>query len=271
MSPNSRLSSSNIRYLACLFMLIDHIGSCILFGRFNNIYIISRGIGRLAFPLFCFLLAEGVYYSRGAINYLARLLALAIISEPIFDFSHGKLYMDFSSQNTVFTLFISAIVLITIKRTANIPVRYARVSLNTCVILIGCILTYMIKSDYSIKGVLMCVFMYYLCRSSEYLSFINGAYPIEKQAIFLSKITCIFFLVLYVPAILKLMISSPFTNSFYSDYLEPAFNIQILAIFSIFIIMRYNGQKGSAMSKWIYYSFYPVHLLVLAAIKYFLL
>ena len=51
------LSQEALKAIACVTMLLDHIGSIFVSGYTLRI------IGRIAFPIFCFLMAEGAYYT----------------------------------------------------------------------------------------------------------------------------------------------------------------------------------------------------------------
>ena len=66
------LSATALKYLACLFMLIDHIG-LLLFPQI----VVLRDIGRLAFPLFAFMLANGYRHTSNYWHYLLRLSLFA--------------------------------------------------------------------------------------------------------------------------------------------------------------------------------------------------
>ena len=74
------ISQEGLKFLACATMLIDHIGA-IFFPQAQWL----RMIGRLSFPIYCFLLAEGVKYTRNALKYGLRLLIIAIITELPYD------------------------------------------------------------------------------------------------------------------------------------------------------------------------------------------
>lgn len=89
-----------LKLLAMLTMLTDHIGA-ILFPQ----YLVLRIIGRLAFPIYCFLLAEGAIYTKNIGKYSARLLLFAVLSEIPFDLAFSGRLFDWGSQNVFFTLF----------------------------------------------------------------------------------------------------------------------------------------------------------------------
>ena len=75
------LSQEGLKLFACVVMLIDHVGA-VLFPQ----HFWMREVGRLAFPIFCFLLSEGVHYTRSPGRYVLRLTIGAAISElPLMD------------------------------------------------------------------------------------------------------------------------------------------------------------------------------------------
>ncbi|WP_312694011.1 TraX family protein, partial [Caproiciproducens sp.] len=95
------MSSSQLKVLAVVTMLTDHIGA-ILFPS----VLLFRIIGRLSFPLFCFLISEGLLYTANLKGYLERLFFFALISEVPYDLAfHGTVYYP-QSQNVFFTLFL---------------------------------------------------------------------------------------------------------------------------------------------------------------------
>lgn len=131
------ITGSTLKIIAMITMLIDHIGATIVlqlvqrnsdnFDAFGNVrmtgmvilYYVLRGIGRLAFPIFIFLLLEGFQYTHNRFLYIGRLLLFAIISEIPFDLAvnlstnsilKGHV-LEFTSQNVFFTLAIGMIVL----------------------------------------------------------------------------------------------------------------------------------------------------------------
>ena len=80
------LSAQALKWIAMVSMLIDHVG--IYLGRCNvdwEIWKWFRIIGRIAFPLYCFLLVEGFFHTGDIKKYLIRIGAFALISEIPFD------------------------------------------------------------------------------------------------------------------------------------------------------------------------------------------
>lgn len=112
------LSGSSLKMIAIITMLIDHVGVYILsalpwanrvififLGESHTIYSISRDIGRIAFPIYCFLLVEGYMHTSNRVRYGCNLLTFAIISEIPWNYAHsGTLY--YGRQNVFFTLFL---------------------------------------------------------------------------------------------------------------------------------------------------------------------
>ena len=114
------LNGSHLKLLAVITMLIDHIAlvltPCLpilqatLFAQFT-VYGIMRKIGRLAFPLFCFLLAEGFYYTKNRLHYGRNLLIFALISELPYNLMKcGRLFYP-DAQNIYITLLLGFCVL----------------------------------------------------------------------------------------------------------------------------------------------------------------
>lgn len=113
---NPSLSGSALKVLAVLSMLVDHVavGLCAYDDRFTRtLFILSgepvtavtlmRTFGRLAFPIFCFLLVEGYLHTRNRARYALYLLLFAVLSELPFDLVfHGC--WSLQSQNVFFTL-----------------------------------------------------------------------------------------------------------------------------------------------------------------------
>ena len=89
----SGLSQETLKIIACVTMLIDHVGATVVESQFfvtpfdgiYYLYFAMRIIGRVAFPIYCFLLAEGAHYTHNPRKYALRLFIGALLSEPGFD------------------------------------------------------------------------------------------------------------------------------------------------------------------------------------------
>ena len=110
-----RLSGSALKLIAVVAMFIDHCGVCFepllrsprltLLGLTVTPYLALRFVGQLAFPIYCFLLAEGFRHTRDRGRYALRLLLFALLSELPFNlFRSGALLFD--NQNVFFTLLL---------------------------------------------------------------------------------------------------------------------------------------------------------------------
>lgn len=116
------LSGSTLKWIAMTTMIIDHIGAAILLPLLNggmlasfdhsliySTYLIFRLIGRIAFPIFCFLLVEGFTHTSNIQKYALRLGGFAILSEIPFNLAFTQSYFSFDHQNVFFTLLLGLI------------------------------------------------------------------------------------------------------------------------------------------------------------------
>lgn len=144
------LSQESLKLIACITMLIDHIGAI-----FVPTWPFFRIIGRISFPIFCFLLVEGFHHTKNARKYGLRLLLSAVISEVIFDLAfYGQPTWDASS--VMVTLFLGFCVLQIIQSKQNIVIKVI------CALLFA-LAGGMLHSDYGVYGILL-IFLFDLTR-----------------------------------------------------------------------------------------------------------
>ncbi len=247
------ISGSTLKWIAIITMLIDHIGASILtkqllymnmnpqvFGgvttefieQFNNLYFImrvTRKIGRLAFPIFCFLLVEGFLRTKNLKKYILRMSLFALITEVPFDLIFAAKPVYWGYQNVMITLLIGLL------------------TMWGCKVLVGLVFKVMEKTENRKKWLLPLIFAIYgVCTLlgawiAEFIKCDYGA----KGVI---PIMVIYFLRFYKPA---QMIGG--AVSFYWELPAPA---------SFLAVWLYNGERGMKM-KYFFYLFYPVHLLIL--------
>lgn len=148
-----RLTSFHLRMIAMLTMFCDH-GGRILFPD-QMIFIC---IGRISFPIYCFLLVEGFYHTKSRMKYGMRLFTLGMISELPYNLVlYGNLFFP-ERQNIFFTLFIGLLLMTVLERTVRGEVQW------------GCIgaamgIAWLFRVSYSYWGILHIVFFYYFRNS----------------------------------------------------------------------------------------------------------
>ena len=148
------LNTFTLKMIAIISMLVDHIGYIF----FPNA-MIFRIIGRLSFPIFTYVLAEGFVYTKDVKKYLLRLGVFALLSEIPFDLAFTGKVFEFSHQNIFFTLFFGVLMLYTMSRMKNIVIQYATV-------LVTIFVCQFLHTDYSSIGVLL-VFVFYVFRQRK--------------------------------------------------------------------------------------------------------
>ncbi len=137
------MSAFTLKLIACLSMLIDHVGA----GICPEVMTL-RYVGRLSFPIYAFLLSEGWRHTRSPARYLGRLFLFALLSEVPFDLYFDKTPVSWGHQNVFFTLFLGLLTLEILKNTNSL---YMKVLLVTAV----CVFAQEIHSDYRYPGILM--------------------------------------------------------------------------------------------------------------------
>ena len=146
------IDRSVLKWIAVLTMVIDHVGA-ILFP--DQIWM--RVIGRVAFPIYAYCLAEGFRYTSDYRRYLGRLALFAVLSEIPFDLAFYGVPFSFAHQNVFFTLTLGLILLWVLER--------CREQLLLCAgaFAVLCFLAQALHMDYGAGGLLM-VFAFYLAR-----------------------------------------------------------------------------------------------------------
>ncbi len=170
---NIRIFSSNaLKIIACVSMLIDHIG--IVFVD-NNLFM--RAVGRLAFPVFAFLLVQGLLRTSDVRRYLLRLGIFAVVSEMPFDLAmHDTIWYP-GAQNIFFTL------------TAGLFAIYAMDSRGPIgrwkveIALAAALLAEFLRFDYGMAGVGIIVMFYLIEKERSGADVYTLAYFNKKQNI----------------------------------------------------------------------------------------
>jgi hypothetical protein len=177
--PKFRIfSGSALKLLAVCSMLIDHIGSVLLrsldwaqqdlisLGSYGvSLYALSRYIGRIAFPLYCFLLTEGYVHTHDHRKYGQNLLIFAVLSEIPWNLEHAGVW-HYASQNVFFTLFLGFLGIYVIEHYQDT----ARL-LRLLILLLASIL---LRADYGCSGFGF-ILMMYIFRKEKVFQAILGS------------------------------------------------------------------------------------------------
>lgn len=159
------LNGSALKLLAMAAMLVDHSAICFrpllgsyLFTLFDirfTPYVLLRGFGRIAFPIFCFLLAEGFRHTRSKQRYALNLFLFALLSEIPYDlFNCGAL--PYERQNVFFTLLLGGLGIWCLSKFRDMP-------LGSSLLLIGlAVVAVKLNADYGWKGFLLILLLYLL-------------------------------------------------------------------------------------------------------------
>lgn len=167
-------------------MVADHVGAIVLEGledngvqsdALRNTDHFLRGIGRVAFPLFCFLLVEGFFHTRSRKKYAFRLLLFALISEIPFDLATCGTWFDMNYQNVMFQLLADFLMLCGIESIQKKSDwgKCGRYLSALGIAVITCLITnYVLRCDYGLSGTLL-ILTLYLTHRNRYLQSFSGA------------------------------------------------------------------------------------------------
>ena len=250
------LSAAFLKYLAAVCMLVDHMG--VVFPQMASslglpaaLDVLPRLVGRLAFPIFAYFLAEGCRRTRSLPRYLRRLGVFALLSQVPFTLATGVW-----GGSALLTLFLSACAVWGYEYLAGQDRTPAVAALP---LVAACVLAVLLNTDYGFPGVLL-IFALYLCGEDR-----------RRLLACLGAGLALLYLV-YQP--LTALLSLPaFTPDRLGGYLATLPLSALYALFAeaaLLLLAWYRGQHG-IQSKWFFYVFYPAHLLGLWALRLVLL
>ena len=228
------LTGSTLKTIALFSMLIDHFTAVFEWGSMHTgsmlftyeEYYFLRGVGRLAFPIYCFLLVEGYVHTRNVAKYLVRLFLFGLVSEIPFDLAFRHTFLVWSYQNVYFTLFLGLLAVTMWDFITKKDPRHCgmgRILLALSAIAFIAFLGRVGNTDYGEWGVLT-ISALYIFRSSEWLR-----------------------------------------DLFSAGALLMASRLEAVGFVEYVLFHFYNGERGR-QPKYFFYLFYPVHLLLLVLI-----
>lgn len=226
-------SNNVLKIIACITMLIDHMG-VVLFPKIT----ILRIIGRIAFPIFAFLLAEGCYYTRNKIRHLLVISGFAVVMQVV---------LFLATRMTDFSIFIHFSIAVLLCLVIDLIEKFIKE--RKVIVSIALVLSFLISvimlilidkntayffSNYGLYGIFVPVVLYII---RKYIKHVN-------------------LLVSIIVICLSMVLMHFFTVWIY----------QLYGMVACVFILLYNGKKGKYNLKYLFYIFYPLHLVILYAI-----
>lgn len=221
-----RLSGSALKIIAVLSMVADH-HAYFLMEHGSPLYDLMRTFGRIAFPVFALLIAEGFANTGNRMRYFLTILGFAVVSEIPWYMLNG---VD-DTHNVMFTLALGIVALTVFDRLCE------HGPLCCISIVLVAVLAWWAGVDYDWRGVLMIVLFYILRRQTiePWISRNSVCYPTQ--------------------AIMQIIFTFPLMMHYGL----------VGAILSSAVILLYDGTRGNikgAVAKYSFYAFYPLHLLI---------
>ena len=214
-----RLTSNQLKLLAMVTMTLDHIGVALFPGA-----LWLRMVGRLAMPIYAWMIAEGCAHTKNRKKYLLQLAGMALLCQLVYFFAMGSLF-----QCILVTFTLSVLVIYAMDSGSAKQAAFALcAALFVTVFLPRLLPNTDFAVDYSIWGVLLPVAVY-------------QAHTHRRK--------------LLAAAIVLLFLALDFGG------------VQWLGLAALVPLAFYNGTRGKANIKWLFYLYYPLHLVAIYGIS----
>lgn len=245
------ITGTGLKIIAMITMVIDHFAgglfeywvlhnkgamSAETFEGFHFACKLMRGVGRMAFPIYCYLLVEGFLHTKNVKKYALRLGAIAVLSEVPFDYLFRRKLFFLEYNNVIWDLLIAlgclyAYSLIE-KRKFDIVMEYVA---KLSVMALGMVLTFFMYLDYAEAGVCCVSIMYFFHSFDKEREILGFSLGVASLALFSSE-------------------------------------SEMWALFMVIPLYLYNGRRGrdSKAIRTFFYLFYPAHIAVFAVVAYLL-
>ena len=163
-----KLDGRMLKIIAVISMFIDHVGAVL----FPDV-ILFRIVGRLAFPIYCFLLVEGARYTHNMRQYMLRMGIFALISELPFDwaFYHRPVYL--AHQNVFFTLFIGLVMIWFLEHPMN-DMEIPDIVNKLIIVALAGTAAELLSTDYGFSGIAT-ILIFYILRERALLKYLITA------------------------------------------------------------------------------------------------
>ena len=223
------MSSFVIKIIAAVSMLIDHMG-LLLFPQYG----IMRILGRLAFPLYAFCIAEGFYYTRDRKRYFLQIFVLGLACQIVYFIADGSMYLG-----VLIAFSLSILLMWTLdgvkKAFAAKDGTIKAAAIFVLALTAVAALCHFMTVDYGFVGILLPVL----------------AFASDKKWVRLGLFS------LGLAALCAVI------------YCSGGLDVQWWALAALPLLALYNGKPGKYRMKYFFYVFYPAHLAVLYLIAMF--
>lgn len=236
------LTSDMLRTIAIVLMVLDHIwATAMSFGDWMTY------LGRMAFPIFAFQIAEGFVHTSNLKKYIFRLLGFALVSEIPFNLFYSSRVFNPYHQNVLFTLLLGLLAIMVIEKGRKSKDNKSRL-ISVLLLSLICVASVIGFVDYGFWGMITVV-MFYILRDFRF------AWLAQLVAMIMINV------VMFEGQVFPVEIFGKFFEIPYQGF----------AVFALIPIWLYGGKKGKSnkIMQYGFYAFYPVHMLVLYLIKYF--
>lgn len=241
-------NGNQLKLIAVVSMLIDHMGVLFVgqgilqspladqkeYASWYLLYCVMRIAGRIAFPIYAFLITEGFFHTRDWKRYALRLGIFALISEIPFDLLAWQQPIDWRVQNVFFTLLLGLLMLKALESVGQCAPAQNFTSFflsgmvpQYIVVCAFCVLAWLLRTDYDYEGILLIAVFYWFRQNPQKMCLMGFVWMtvMTGSVVFMAG-------------------------------LAPSF----------WLISRYDGTRGADRGKYFFYLFYPVHLLALYVI-----
>ncbi len=226
------LTNNQLKIIAMVSMLLDHMGLL-----FFPEYSIFRILGRIAFPIFAYMIAEGCRYTKNRVKYLGMIAAMAVAFQIVYFVAMQSLY-----QGILVTFSLAIITIYSIDGLFYAKKLWGRlISILALVFVVAFVVVLPrllagtdFDIDYGVWGILLPVIVYFMPSRPWQ---IGGASAL-----------------LLVRAI------------YYGVLATPLIPLQWWSLLTVPLLALYNGERGKAKMKYVFYIFYPAHLVILYGI-----
>ena len=225
------MNRNALKIIALITMLIDHVGM-----YFFPDIIWFRVVGRIAFPIYAFFIAQGMHYSRNKQKYMITLFLFGVLAELPYMFLHNNIY----KLNIMFTFIFAGICIMLINKLLE-NFDFLMFSITVMIFVCITLLSGHGNLEYGLFGVGLILIFYYARNS-------------KAMYITLSSI---------------LIIAESVASGVVSGFTLEAL-VQIFSIIALVFIGFYNGDKGKLNLKYFFYISYPLQFYIIWFLKLFI-